>query len=213
MATRTIENKRDRMATILIAPFMTCSARMPIYLLMIAAFIPDRKLLGGVLGMQSAVMLGLYVLGFLAAVMTAKLLKSTVLKSGRTPFLLEMPPYRWPASRSLGLRLYDRGMVFVKQAGTIILMVTIVVCLLMSFPLVNGAAPPITHSLLGWIGHTIEPVIKPLGLNWWCSSPSRCSAPLPWPSSAAKPAAGNGRFCSSRIWECSPTSARSRRST
>ena len=79
MATRTIENKRDRMATILIAPFMTCSARMPIYLLMIAAFIPKQNLLGGLLGMQSAVMLGLYVLGFLAAVMTAKLIKSTVL--------------------------------------------------------------------------------------------------------------------------------------
>jgi ferrous iron transport protein B len=166
MATRTIENKRDRMATILIAPFMTCSARMPIYLLMIAAFIPKRNILGGLLGMQSAVMLGLYVLGFLAAVMTAKLLKSTVLKSSRTPFLLEMPAYRWPASRSLALRLYDRGMVFLKQAGTIILMVTIVVCLLMSFPLVNGHAPAIAHSLLGSIGHAIEPLIKPLGFNW-----------------------------------------------
>jgi ferrous iron transport protein B len=166
MATRTIENKRDRMATILIAPFMTCSARLPIYLLMIAAFIPKRDLFGGLLGMQTAVMLGLYLLGFLAAVMTAKLLKSTVLKSGRTPFLLEMPAYRWPESRSLGLRLYDRGMVFLKQAGTIILLVTVIVCLLMSFPLVNGHAPAITHSLLGWIGHTIEPAIKPLGFNW-----------------------------------------------
>ncbi len=166
MATRTIENKRDRMATILIAPFMTCSARMPVYLLMIAAFIPKRNLFGGLLGMQSAVMLGLYVLGFLAAVITAKLLKSTVLKSGRTPFLLEMPAYRWPAARSLGLRLYDRGMVFLKQAGTIILAVTIIVCVLMSFPLTHGSAPAITHSLLGSIGHRIEPLIKPLGLNW-----------------------------------------------
>jgi ferrous iron transport protein B len=166
MATRTIENKRDRMATILIAPFMTCSARMPIYLLMIAAFIPKRNILGGLLGMQSAVMLGLYVLGFLAAVMTAKLLKSTVLKSSRTPFLLEMPAYRWPASRSLALRLYDRGMVFLKQAGTIILLVTIIVCLLMSFPLVHGNAPAIQNSLLGTIGHGIEPLIKPMGFNW-----------------------------------------------
>jgi ferrous iron transport protein B len=133
---------------------------------MIAAFIPQKNLLGGLLGMQSAVMLGLYVLGFLAAVMTAKLLKSTVLKSGRTPFLLEMPAYRWPASRSLGLRLYDRGMVFVKQAGTIILAVTIIVCLLMSFPLVHGNAPAIQNSLLGSIGRGIEPLIQPLGLNW-----------------------------------------------
>ncbi len=105
MATRTIENKRDRIATILIAPFMTCSARLPVYILIIVAFIPKRTLLGPLLGMQTAVMLGLYVLGFLAAVMTAKLLKSTVLKSGRTPFLLEMPSYRWPSLRSLGLRL------------------------------------------------------------------------------------------------------------
>ena len=111
-------------------------------------------------------MLGLYVLGFLAAVMTAKLLKSTVLKSGRTPFLLEMPAYRWPSSMSLGLRLYDRGMAFIKQAGTVILLVTIVVCLLMSFPLAHGSAPPIQNSLLGSIGHAMEPVIKPLGFNW-----------------------------------------------
>ena len=166
MATRTIENKRDRMATILIAPFMTCSARMPIYLLMIMAFIPKRNLLGGLLGMQTAVMLGLYVLGLLAAVMTAKLLKSTVLKSGRTPFLLEMPAYRWPAVRSLGLRVYDRAMVFVKQAGTVILVVTIILCLLKSFPLVNGKPPAIEHSVVGWIGHAMEPLIKPLGFNW-----------------------------------------------
>jgi ferrous iron transport protein B len=166
MATRTIENKRDRMATILIAPFMTCSARMPIYLLMIMAFIPKRNLLGGLLGMQTAVMLGLYVLGLLAAVMTAKLLKSTVLKSGRTPFLLEMPAYRWPAARSLGLRVFDRAMVFVKQAGTVILVVTIILCLLKSFPLVNGKPPAIEHSVVGWIGHAMEPLIKPLGFNW-----------------------------------------------
>src|ERR1700678_2011390 len=166
MATRTIENKRDRMATILIAPFMTCSARMPIYLLMIMAFIPKRNLLGGLLGMQTAVMLGLYVLGLLAAVMTAKLLKSTVLKSGRTPFLLEMPAYRWPAVQSLGLRVYDRGMVFMKQAGTVILLVTVIVCVLQNFPMTNGKPPAIEHSIERWIGHAIEPLIKPLGFNW-----------------------------------------------
>ena len=96
MATRTIENKRDRIATILIAPFMTCSARLPVYTLIIAAFIPNSPLLGPFLGTRAAAMLGLYVLGFLAAVVTARLLKSTVLKSARTPFMLEMPPYRWP---------------------------------------------------------------------------------------------------------------------
>jgi ferrous iron transport protein B len=166
MATRTIENKRDRLATILVAPFMTCSARTPIYILMIGAFIPKRTLLGGLMGMPTAVMLGLYVLGFLAAVTTARLLKSTVLKSGRTPFLLEMPAYRWPNLRSLGLRVYDRGMVFMKQAGTVILLVTVIVCVLQNFPMTNGKPPAIEHSIVGGIGHAIEPLIKPLGFNW-----------------------------------------------
>src|SRR5262249_53927865 len=114
MSTRTIENKRDRLATILIAPFMTCSARLPVYTLVIAAFLPDRPLLGPFVSTRSAAMIGLYVLGFLAAVATARVLKSSVLKSGRTPFLLEMPAYRWPTWRSLGLRLYDRGYVFLR---------------------------------------------------------------------------------------------------
>src|SRR5262249_36778791 len=104
MATRTIENKRDRIATILIAPFMTCSARLPVYALIIAAFIPS--------GQRVAALLGLYVLGFAVAVITARVLKSSVLKSGRTSFLLEMPSYQWPTARSLGLRLYDRSKVF-----------------------------------------------------------------------------------------------------
>ena len=117
LATRTIENKRDRIATILIAPFMTCSARLPVYTLIIAAFIPERPLLGPFLGTRAAAMLGLYVLGFLAAFGTARLLKSSVLKSEGTPFLLEMPPYRWPTLRQLGLRLYDRSKIFLRRAG------------------------------------------------------------------------------------------------
>ncbi len=166
MATRTIENKRDRFATILIAPFMTCSARIPAYTLIILAFIPKRNLIGPLLGLQTAVMLGLYVLGFLAAVMTAKLLKSTVLKSSRTPFFLEMPAYRWPVPRSLGLRVLDRGIVFVKQAGTVILIVTVVLAILLNFPYVHGQAPEIGHSVAGMIGRSIEPLIKPMGFNW-----------------------------------------------
>ena len=117
MSTRTIENKRDRIATILIAPFMTCSARLPVYALLIAAFIPDRNLLGSVITLQVAALLGLYVLGFLAAVVTARLLKSSVLKSAQAPFLLEMPSYRWPTLQSLGLRLLDRSKVFLQRAG------------------------------------------------------------------------------------------------
>ena len=117
MATRTIEDKRDRIATILIAPFMTCSARLPVYILVIGAFVPEKNLLGPFLGMRAAVMLGLYVLGFVAAILTARLLKSTVLKSRRSSFMLEMPPYRWPTVRSLALRLVDRSKVFLWRAG------------------------------------------------------------------------------------------------
>ena len=166
LATRTIENKRDRMATILIAPFMTCSARLPIYILVIAAFVPEEPLLGPFLGTRAAALLSLYVLGFLAAVGTARVLKSSVLKSSPTPFMLELPPYRWPTARSLGLRLMDRGKVFLRRAGTVILATALVLWVLLSFPTQNGAAPAIEDSWAGSLGKTIEPLIEPLGFNW-----------------------------------------------
>jgi ferrous iron transport protein B len=166
MATRTIESKRDRLATILIAPLMTCSARLPVYTLIIAAFIPERHLLGPLLGTQAGALLGLYVLGFVAAVATARLLKSSILKSERTPFMLEMPPYRMPTFRSLSLRLYDRSKIFLRRAGTVILVVAVVLWVMLHLPLQNGKAPEIGNSFAGMIGHTVEPVIKPLGFNW-----------------------------------------------
>ncbi|MBV8907076.1 MAG: ferrous iron transporter B [Acidobacteriia bacterium] len=166
MATRTIENKRDRMATILIAPFMTCSARLPVYTLIIAAFIPNRPLVGFLLNTRAAAMLGLYVLGFLAAVATARVLKSSILKSGRTSFLLEMPSYRWPTLQSLGLRLLDRSRIFLHRAGTVILLVTVLLWVMAHLPTQNGHMPPIGQSLAGTLGRTIEPVIKPLGFDW-----------------------------------------------
>jgi ferrous iron transport protein B len=166
LATRTIENKRDRVATILIAPFMTCSARLPVYTLIIAAFIPNEPVLGGFLGSRAAAMLGLYLLGFLAAVATARVLKSSVLKSGRTQFMLEMPPYRWPTVQSLGLRLWERAKIFLRRAGTVILAAAVLIWLLSHLPLENGQPPPIEHSIAGAIGRTIEPVIEPLGFNW-----------------------------------------------
>jgi ferrous iron transport protein B len=166
MATRTIENKRDRIATILIAPFMTCSARIAPYTLIIAAFIPNRPILGGFLGARAAAFLGLYVLGFAAAVFTARILKSTVLKSGKSPFILEMPPYRWPNAWSLVMRLVDRAKVFIHRAGTVILAVSVVLWVLASLPLVDGKQPPIAESFVGQIGHLVEPVIRPLGFNW-----------------------------------------------
>jgi ferrous iron transport protein B len=166
MATRTIENKRDRFATILIAPFMTCAARLPVYILVIAAFLESKPLLGPFLGTRAAALLGLYLLGFLAALVTALILKSTVLKSDRTPFVLELPPYRWPTLKSLGLRLLDRSKIFLRRAGTVILAVAVSLWILAHLPLVDGPAPEIGDSLAGTVGRTIEPVIEPLGFDW-----------------------------------------------
>jgi ferrous iron transport protein B len=166
MATRTIENKRDRLATILIAPFMTCAARLPVYTLVIAAFLPNRPVLGPFLGTRAAALLSLYVLGFLAALVTARVLKSTILKSDRTPFVLELPPYRWPTFESLVLRLLDRSKVFLRRAGTVIMSVAVGLWILASLPVVDGVAPAIEESLAGTLGRTIEPVIEPLGFDW-----------------------------------------------
>lgn len=166
MATRTIENKRERIATILVAPFMTCSARLPIYTLIIAAFIPNHRFLGGVIGLRAVVMLGLYALGFLAALMTAKALNSSAMKAVATPFILELPQYRWPTVRSLGLRLYDRGKMFLGKAGTVILTVTFLVWVFSVLPVHGGQFASLSSSIIGHLGHWMEPVIRPLGFNW-----------------------------------------------
>jgi ferrous iron transport protein B len=166
LATRTIENKRDRFATILVAPFMTCSARIPVYTLLIAAFIPNRHLLGDFLGLRAAIMLLLYLVGFLAAMMTAWLLKSSILRASAAPFILELPQYRWPTIRSLSMRLVERARIFLTQAGTIIFSVTLVLWVLAHLPIHNGVAPLLTESVIGKLGHWIEPAIAPLGFNW-----------------------------------------------
>ncbi len=171
MATRTIENKRDRLATILVTPFMTCSARLPVYILLIAAFIPNITFLHGFLGLRTIVMLGLYLAGFVAAMTTARLLKSSILKSSEAPFILELPQYRMPTIRSLAMRLVDRAKVFLRQAGTVILCVTLALWLLAHIPpmpTANGhyTAPELADSAIGKLGHFIEPAIAPLGFNW-----------------------------------------------
>jgi ferrous iron transport protein B len=171
MATRTIENKRDRFATILVTPFMTCSARLPVYMLLIAAFIPNITWLHGFIGLRTLVMLGLYFAGFVAAMTTAFLLKSSILKSSDTPFILELPQYRMPTIRSLVMRLVDRARVFLRQAGTIILVVTLVLWVGAHLPLMRTSAgvltaPELANSLIGRMGHFIEPLIAPLGFNW-----------------------------------------------
>jgi ferrous iron transport protein B len=171
MATRTIENRRDRLATILVTPFMTCSARLPVYMLLIAAFIPNITFLHGFLGLRTIVMLGLYLAGFVAAMTTARLLKSSILKSSEAPFILELPQYRMPTLRSLAMRLVDRAKVFLRQAGTVILCVTLALWVLAHIPPVplhNGTytAPELADSVVGKLGHFIEPAIAPLGFNW-----------------------------------------------
>jgi ferrous iron transport protein B len=166
MATRTIENKRERLATILIAPFMTCSARLPIYTLIIAAFIPNQKYFGGIFGLRAMVMLGLYLLGFLAALATAKILNSSVMKAVHAPFILELPQYRWPTLSSLSMRVYDRGKLFLKKAGTVILGVTFLVWILSVVPIHGARFSDLTSSVIGHLGHWIEPALRPLGFNW-----------------------------------------------
>jgi len=166
LAARTVENERDRLTTIFIAPFMTCSARLPVYALLIAAFIPERPLLGPFVGTRSATLLGLYALGLIAAVGTAFLLRRTLLRGAPSTFVMELPSYRVPSPRSLALRLLDRSKVFLRRAGRIILAVTVILWVLTQFPRIDGAAPPIGESALGSAGQMIEPVIRPLGFNW-----------------------------------------------
>jgi len=166
LAARTIENKRDRIATILIAPLVTCTARLPVYTLVIAAFLPERPLLGPLLGTRAAAILGLYLLGFLAALGTAWLLKSSILKSDPTPFVLEMPPYRRPTLRALADRLVDRARIFLRRAGTVILAIAVTMWLMAHLPLEEERQPPIEHSFVGTLGRLIEPAVKPLGFDW-----------------------------------------------
>ena len=166
LAARTVDDERDRLATIFVTPFMTCSARLPVYALLIAAFIPDEPLLGPFVNKRAGVLLGLYGLGIVAAVGTAFLLKRTLLKAKAGSFLMELPPYRIPSARTLALRLVDRSKVFLKRAGRVIFAVTIVLWAFTQFPRVDGAPPPIDDSALGRMGQVIEPAIEPLGFDW-----------------------------------------------
>lgn len=167
MSARTVEDERDRIATIFVAPFMTCSARLPVYALLIAAFIPAQPLLGPFFGTRAAVLIGLYLMGLVAAIVTAALLKRTLLRGRSAPFVLELPPYRLPTARSILTRLLDRTKVFLRRAGKIILTVTVVLWVFTQFPRTpGGEAPPIGDSALGQAGQIIEPVIEPLGFDW-----------------------------------------------
>jgi ferrous iron transport protein B len=166
MATRTIETRRDRIVTTMIIPLTTCSARIPVYTLLIAAFIPNTSLFFGV-KLQGLVMLGLYVTGILFSLFVGALLKKFVLKGKRPPLLIELPSYKMPALSSLFKGLLYRTKLFVKRVGSVILVLSVLIWVLVSFPKAPaGIARPIEQSYAAHIGHFLEPAIKPLGFDW-----------------------------------------------
>ncbi len=134
MATRVIENRRDRLVTILVAPLMSCGARLPIYMLFVKAFIPERTLLGGVIGLQGITMLAVYMLGIVTAVVAMLVLKKTILRGETPPFMMELPSYKMPSPGTVLLRMFERGWAFVRQAGTVIFAATVLVWALAYYP-------------------------------------------------------------------------------
>jgi ferrous iron transport protein B len=169
MAARTIPSPRDRLATIMIAPLMTCSARLPVYALLIGAFIPSRTV--GVFNLQGLVLFALYAAGVLAALGVALVLKHTMMRGAYRPLLLELPEYRWPDPRNLALGLWERGRIFLGRIGTIILTLMVVLWFLASFPAPPPGAtePAIYYSLAGMIGRGLAVIFHPIGFNWQIS--------------------------------------------
>ena len=206
MAARVIPNERDRLTTILVAPLLTCSARLPVYALLIAAFVPQTAYLGGMIGLQGLTLASLYALGIVAAVTVALVLKRTILRGATPPFVMEMPSYKWPSPRTVLMRVMERAWIFLRTAGSLILAISIVVWAAAYYPhnprvvqeelqqkekLVGDmhtmpqgspmraeaqekltgldnqiAARYQQHSVLGMMGRTIEPVVRPLGWDW-----------------------------------------------
>ncbi|MCA3254126.1 MAG: ferrous iron transporter B [Alphaproteobacteria bacterium] len=166
MATRTIDEPRDRLTTMLIAPLMTCSARLPVYAVVIAAFIPDQAV-GGVFNLQGLVLFGLYAFGVIGALVAAWALRRTVTKGANQTFLMEMPKYQLPALRDFGIGLQQRAFAFLKRAGTIILGVTVLLWLAVSYPKApeGSTETQIEQSVAGRIGTALEPIFEPIGFN------------------------------------------------
>jgi len=195
MATRVIENPRDRLATIFVAPFMSCSARLPVYLLLITAFVPATAVIGGLVSLRGLVLLAMYFVGVIVAIPTAWLLKRTVLRGESSPLVLELPEYKWPDWRVIGIRVFDACKAFVIRAGTMIFAASIVIWAAGYLPgdhsrqrelqaLIETSEPGLAQvaiwqaelqvesgrllegSILGRLGHIIEPAVKPLGWDW-----------------------------------------------
>ncbi len=174
MATRTIEDPKDRLATIMVVPLMSCSARLPVYTLLIGAFVPATTIIPG-LTLQGATMLIMYLLGTVVALAVAAVFKRTLLKGPVRPMILELPPYRVPSLASLGVSVVQRCQLFLQRAGTVILALSIVLWAMATYPktpddpslpLERQQEQQLAHSVLGRIGHGIEPIVRPLGYDW-----------------------------------------------
>jgi ferrous iron transport protein B len=168
MATRTLENRRDRLTTMLVLPLISCGARLPIYALIIPAFFPE---------VWHAPMLWIiYVIGIVLAIICAKIFRSTLFKGESVPFVMELPPYRMPTLKGVLIHMWERGSLYLKKAGTLILAVSILLWAMTSFPRLETVDPglsaeeqqaaELSHTIAGRIGHAMEPVIKPLGFDW-----------------------------------------------
>lgn len=164
MATRALPDARDRLLTMMIAPLMTCSARLPVYAVVIAAFVPARPLWGPI-GLQGFVLFALYVAGIMGAIGLALVLRRTAFRGHRMGLLVEMPDWQWPAPRDVGIGLWLRALAFLKRAGTIILAATVALWALASFPVAPPGANQLAHSMAGRIGAAIEPLVRPLGFG------------------------------------------------
>jgi ferrous iron transport protein B len=164
MATRTIADDKDRLTTILIAPLMTCSARLPVYAIIIGAMIPDRQVLPGI-GLQGLVLFGLYILGIVGAFCVALVLRHTVTKGATSGFMMEMPKYQLPGLRDVLLGLWQRAVIFLKRAGTTIAATVAILWLLATFPQAPAGQKQSEYSIAGRIASGIEVVVKPIGFN------------------------------------------------
>ncbi len=167
MAARVIDNRRDRFTTILVAPLMTCSARIPVYTLIISAFIPHRTV-WGFANLQGLVMFGLYAAGIVSSLAVAFVLRRLIWRGAVEPFIMELPAYKLPDPKNVLVNVLLRGKIFVRRAGTIILSMMILVWFLSTVPGPPPGAmgPAIDYSFAGMIGHTLEPVLRPIGFTW-----------------------------------------------
>lgn len=165
MATRAIPDEKDRLTTILIAPLMTCSARMPVYALVIGAFIPARDVGGTPVGLQGLVLFGLFLSGIVGALLVAYVLRRSVTRGNAAGFMMEMPRYQWPRARDVAIALWQRAWIFLRRAGTIIAMTTVVLWLLLSFPKAPVGQSQVEYSVAGRIASGLEVVVEPIGFN------------------------------------------------